>query len=462
MDSTELAVIGAGPAGLTAAITAARAGVRVTLLDEYGRPGGQYLKGPSRAAPFMCATVTERKGRALLHELNGLDIDLRLATLVWGIEGQRLALHSSGGLGWLEAKVAIVATGARELVLPFPGWTLPSIMTLGGAQVLVKEHGVLPGRRALLAGSGPLLLPVASDLAQQGVEVVAVLEASHPRQWARHIPAAWGNWDRVREAWHYVRSLRRARVPYRLGWTVVRALGEAEIEAAVVARLDRQGHPIPGSEEMVEADALCLGFGLVPNIELTQLAGCAHDFDPARGGWVPRVDERLETAVSGLFAAGEAVGIGGAGAAMLQGRVVGLAAAHRLEHIREEELTQELAVMAPFRRRLERFGAMLSSLFTPPAGLGAIATDDTLICRCEEITAGEVREAVVRGAAGLDALKTWTQVGQGPCQGRTCGPLLARLVAHQTQRTMAEVGLFHIRPPLKPVPLAALALEGSA
>jgi NAD(P)H-nitrite reductase large subunit len=238
-------------------------------------------------------------------------------------------------------------------------------------------------------------------------------------------------------------------------------VGKDEIEAAVVTRLDRQGRPIPGSREVVEADALCLGFGFVPNIELTQLAGCAHEFDISRGGWVPRVDKRLETTVSGLFAAGEAVGVGGASAALIQGHIAGLAAAHRLEHICEGELSHEVAVLAPHRRRLDRFGTMLNSLFTPRSGLDAITTDDTLICRCEEISAGEVRTAVVQGAAGLDALKTWTRVGQGPCQGRMCGPLLARLVAHHTQRPMAEVGFFHVRPPLKPVPLGALALEES-
>jgi NADPH-dependent 2,4-dienoyl-CoA reductase/sulfur reductase-like enzyme len=465
--TTELAVVGAGPAGLAAAITAARAGVHVTLVDEYPRPGGQYLKGTSPPV-----TATEKQGHALLRDLAELDVELRTETLVWGIEGMRLALHGPHGLDWLEARAVVVATGAREMVIPFPGWTLPGVMTLGAGQILAKEHGILPGRRVLLAGSGPLLLLVASQLVRRGAEVVAVLEAVHLIEWLPHAPAAWGNWDRLREGWRYLGDLHRARVPYRPGRAVIRALGSSPsstqgatdkrgtLQAAVVAQLDRQGRPVPGSEETVEVDALCLGLGFVPNVELTQLAGCAHEFDPARGGWVPGVDERMETTVPGLFVAGETAGVGGAGAAMIEGCVAGLAVARRLGYIGESELARDLTGLAKRYRHLRRFGAMLNTLFAPRPGLDTITTDETPICRCEEVLAGEVRAAVARGAVELDALKTWTRVGQGACQGRTCGPLLARLIARETGRAIAEVGVFRVRPPLKPLPLGDLALEG--
>jgi len=457
MTATELAVVGAGPAGL-AAVAAAGLGVEVVLVDEYPRPGGQYLKGaPHAATP---ASTVERQGHTLLAELARLGVSLRTQTQVWGIEGLKLALHGPDGLDWLEAEAVVVATGARELVLPFPGWTLPGVMTLGGAQILAKEHGVLPGQRILLAGSGPLLLAVADELVRQGVEVVAVLEATHPGQWLRHAPVVWGNWDRLGEGWRYLRRLRQARVPYRFRRAVVQALGSNELEAVVVARLDRKGHPLSGGRETVAVDTLCLGFGFVPNTGLTQLAGCAHQFDPRRGGWVPQVNDRLETTVPGLFVAGEVAGVGGAGAAMVTGRIAGLAAAHRLGHLGAEELGRELAAMAGACHRLRRFGRMLNTLFAPRSALfRAIVTDDTLVCRCEEVSAGEVRAAVRRGAVELDALKTWTRVGQGACQGRTCGPLLARLVAEETGRPLMDIGTFHVRPPLKPVPLADLALE---
>jgi NADPH-dependent 2,4-dienoyl-CoA reductase/sulfur reductase-like enzyme len=356
----------------------------------------------------------------------------------------------------------IAATGARELVIPFPGWTLAGVMTLGASQVLTKAHKVLPGKRVLLAGSGPLLLPTANELIRLGAEVVAVLEATHLTQWLRHGPAVWGQWDRLREGWHYLRGMWRRRVPYRFGHTIVRAIGQETLTAAVVARLDRQGTPIPGSEETVQIDTLCLGFGLVPNIALTQLAGCAHTFDLTRGGWVPQVNEQLETTVSGLFAAGEMAGVDGAGAAMLEGHLAALAAATKLGHVDRHTLHAEIGRAAGLRRRARRFGTMLNTLFAPRPGLDAITTDETLICRCEEITAGQVRAAIQAGACELDALKTWTRVGQGPCQGRTCGPLLTRLLARETDRPLADAGLLHVRPPLKPVPLGGIAMEEKA
>jgi NADPH-dependent 2,4-dienoyl-CoA reductase/sulfur reductase-like enzyme len=381
--------------------------------------------------------------------------------LVWGIErageGWRLALHGPRGLDWLEARAVIVAAGARELVIPFPGWTLPGVMTLGAAQILAKEHGVLPGRRTMLAGSGPLLLAVAAELTRHGAQVASVLEATPLSRWLRHAPAIWGNWDRLREGRHYLAELWRSGTPYRPGWTVVQALGGDELEAVVVARLDRRGRPIPGSRQQVPADSLCLGFGFVPNVELTQLAGCAHVFDPARGGWVPCLDQRQETSLPGLYVAGEAAGVAGAGAAMLEGHIAGMAAAHRLGRLPEEQLARELAARAGRRRRLGRFAAMLNTLFAPAPGLDALTTDATPICRCEEVSAGEVRAAIRSGAAELDALKTWTRVGQGACQGRTCGPLLARLVAHETGRPLGQAGCFGVRPPLKPIPLGDLA-----
>jgi D-hydroxyproline dehydrogenase subunit alpha len=466
MIKSELAVIGAGPAGLAAALTAAQAGVQVTLIDEYPKPGGQYLKGAAHPQATAPVSATERKGRALLRQLAQTDVTVCTGTLVWGIEGNgaglRLALHGPEGSTWLEAQAVLAATGARELVLPFPGWTLPGVMTLGASQVLTKAHKVLPGKRVLLAGSGPLLLPTASALTRLGAEVVAVLEATRLTQWLRHGPAVWGQGERLREGWHYLWGMWGGRVPYRFGRTVVRAIGQASLTAAIIARLDRQGVPIPGSEETIQVDTLCLGFGLVPNVELTQLAGCAHAFDPTRGGWVPQVNEQLETTVPGLFAAGEMTGVDGAGAAMLEGHLAALAAAAKLGRIDADTLRAELTRAAGPRRRARRFGAMLNTLFAPRTGLDAITTDETLLCRCEEVTAGQVRTAIQAGAGELDALKTWTRIGQGPCQGRTCGPLLARFLARETCRPVAEAGLLHVRPPLKPIPLSGIAMEEKA
>lgn len=452
MPATELAVVGAGPAGLAAAVAAARAGVRVTLLDEQSRPGGQYLKGQS--PPRFPA---ERQGQKLLEVLPGLPVTLRTGVLVWGIEGNRLALRSNNGVETLEAGAIVAAAGARERVLPFPGWTLPGVMTLGAAQILAKAHGVVPGGRVLLAGSGPLLPAAAAELARHGANVVAVLEATHPGQWPAYASAVWGNWGRLQEGWYYLRRLWQARIPYRFGRTVIRATGSPAVETVVVAQVNRRGYPVAGTEQTFAVNALCLGFGFVPNIELTQLAGCKHRFDEARGGWTPVVDEALQTSIPGLFAAGETTGIAGAAAALLEGELAGLSAAHYLGRLSHSQLAHRLNRLAGPRQRLRRFGAMLNTLFAPRPGLYALPGADTPLCRCREVPASAVRAAINQGAGELDALKIWTPVGQGACQGRTCGPLLARFIAAETGHPQEAAGCFSVRPPLKPILLGELA-----
>jgi thioredoxin reductase len=458
--ATELTVIGAGPGGLAAALEASRAGVRVALVDENAVLGGQYLSSSGPAGKSLRARADERRGRVLMRDLGEMNQDIRTETLVFGMEGQRLALHGARGFEWIETSCVLIATGARELVIPFPGWTLPGVMTLGAALKMVEANGVLPGKRILIAGSGPLVLRTAAIMACSGAQVVTVLEATHPWEWPSHAAAVRGHWDRLREGMDYLRCLRRKGIPYRFGRTVIRALGTDEIQGAVTSRLDGKGNPIKGTEETWDVDTICLGFGFVPNIEVTQLAGCVHVFDQRLGGWVPEVSERMETSIPGVYAVGETTGVAGAAAAMVEGRIAGLAAAQRLGYDMGQELTDELAVLRRQRRRLLRFGEMLNTLFRPRPGLYDITTDDTVICRCEEVPAGEVLGALRRGARHLDALKIWTRAGQGPCQGRTCGPLLARFASQRAKCSEADFGTFGVRPPVKPIPMGSLVTGG--
>lgn len=460
---TDVAIVGAGPAGLAAATTAASLGLRVVLIDEQAAPGGQYLvKQPGAPSAISAA---ERQGRDLLRSLAqpptrdriGV-VEWRSETLVWHAERDlKLWLYCKGAVAApLQAGAIILASGAREQVIPFPGWTLPGVMTVGAAQLLAKRHGLAVGKRVLLAGSGPLLLPAAAKLAELGAQVVGVLEATHPGAWVPYAPTAWGQWGRLSEGWRYLRAMQRAHIPYRFGRAVVAAQGKDRVEAAVIARLNAQGRPLAGQTETIPVDALCISFGFAPNVELAQLAGAALRFEPLRGGWAPEVDATLQTTVPGLYVAGEAAGVAGAAAALLDGHLAALAAANRLGRIGQAALEAEWAAASGRRRRAARFGGMLNTLFAPPSELDAITTDDTLVCRCEEVRAGDARAAIARGAVTLDALKMWSRVGQGPCQGRTCGPILARLIARQTGRTQVEAGCFQVRPPVKPVPLAAL------
>jgi NADPH-dependent 2,4-dienoyl-CoA reductase/sulfur reductase-like enzyme len=455
--TVDVAVVGAGPAGMAAAVAAAELGLRVAILEEQPRLGGQYLALDGKDASTR-RSPAQRQGERLRGALGTLPVEVWTGALVWNFERSgELHVYHGGRVSTLSAGAVVLACGGRELSIPFPGWTLPGVMTVGAGQLLAKHHDVLPGKRVLLAGSGPLLLAAACEMIRLGAQVAGVLEASDPRRWLRHAPAMWSQWERLVEGLGYLRRMRQAGVPYRFGRAVVAAYGHTRVERVDIAALDAGGRPRLDTVEQIAVDALCVSFGLTPNIELAQLAGAALAFDPRLGGWIPRVDAGLQTTVPGLFAAGETATVAGADAALITGHLAGLAAARHLGRLPEDEWETAFRALAGKRRAHARFGRALNTLFAPPPGLHSIMTDETIVCRCEEVCAGEIRAATAAGAQTLDALKTWTRVGQGRCQGRTCGPVLARLIAAQSGRPLAEILPMTVRPPVKPIPVAALA-----
>lgn len=468
-DSVELAVIGAGPAGLEAALAAAEVGVTVAVIDAYPRPGGQYWRQLPAEFTGEAGALPHQTASALLPRLAAANVRVFTNTLVWGAfsrqPGWQLALHGPAAPAQLAAHTLILAAGAYDRPVAIPGWTLPGVMTAGAAQTLLKNQRVLPGRRILLSGSGPLQLAVAAQLVEAGAEVAAVLEgaAGLARRGLRHLPALWGQNDRLREGWQYWRGLRRAGVPVRTGWLVVEIRGQTEVEAAVMARLDADWRPIPGSQSVVAVDTVLLGYGFTPATQLSRLLGCEHDFAPERGGLTPRRDEWLQTTCPGVFAAGDGAGIGGANLARLEGRVAGLAAARQVGRLSNAEAAAASAEVQPALARERRFAAMLGRLFTPGPGLDELATDETIICRCEEVPLKEIRAAVAGGAQTVNDIKGLTRCGMGNCQGRICGELAARALAHQleTPATLAgritAAGMFTVRPPIQPLPLSVLA-----
>ena len=273
----ELAVVGAGPAGIAAALTAAAAGADTILLDAQPRPGGQYFRtAPPGAAenvrsddfsrptrhgatevPQGCFAIATTN-RSLLRQLANSPIQVMTGTVVWGAfpaedgQGWELALHGPHAPACLTARTVILATGAYDRPIPFPGWTLPGVMTAGGVQAFLKGQRIVPGRRFLLSGTGPLQIAVAAGLIEAGAEVVAILEAARlGLRDVRHLPALWGQWGRLAEGFGYGRTLRAARVPIRLGWAVTEARGDGAVAEAVICRVDDAGRPIAGRAETV-------------------------------------------------------------------------------------------------------------------------------------------------------------------------------------------------------------------
>ena len=465
-----LAVIGAGPAGLTAALAAAARGVRVTLVDSAPQAGGQFYR---QTAPGLGA----RRPQALHHQWrtwerlrDGLAAHIAAGRVthltehhVWFVErqsGTSTADDTGQGSGsftvhpllgpeqeepvTVHADAVLLATGGYEKVLPFPGWTFPGVVTAGGAQAMLKGGLVLPGRTAVVAGTGPLLLPVAVGLASAGAKVAALVESADPRAFVRHARVLAAHPAKLAEGARYAAELARHGVRAQVRGTVVAAHGTGRLEAVTVAALDGDGRVRPGTERRILCDTLAVGHGMLPHTDLAEALGCRLD------GVAVAVDDEQRTDVPGVWAAGETTGIGGAALASAEGRIAGLSIAARLDSRTPERSSYVTAVKV--RSGLREFFAAVDTVCAPPARWTEQVTDDTVVCRCEEVPASAIREAVDElGAGDVRTVKLLTRAGMGWCQGRMCGPAVAGLA--RCPETPSR------RPFARPVPLGVLARE---
>lgn len=320
-------VIGAGPAGLCAAIELKKAGAPVILMDENGKPGGQLFKQIHKffgSREHKAGTRGFEIGKELLAESLALGIDVRLKTEVVGIEeGLRVwAIEDRKRSYTVDAAKLILATGATENALSFPGWTLPGVMTAGCAQTLVNVHRVLPGKKVLMVGSGNVGVIVAYQLMQAGAEVVAVVEAL-PRLGGYGVHTA---------------KVARAGVPFRCSTTILRAEGEESVERAVIAKVDARFQPIPGTEETLEVDTICLAVGLTPSVELACLAGCRQVYIPELGGNMPLHDHFMRSSDASIYVVGDIAGVEEASTAMEEGRLAGVHAAYAMGYMDEKTM----------------------------------------------------------------------------------------------------------------------------
>lgn len=483
----DLAVVGAGSAGLAGAVTASELGLSVALLDSSPQSGGQFYRHPAPALGAVRPEALHHDWSAfsdLRRRLGASTVDHLTGHHVWTVTKESGESGESGGdggdgdtgEGWtvhaitgadgteerpvrIRARAVLLATGAYERQLPFPGWTLPGVVGAGGAQAMLKSGLVLPGRRIVVAGSGPLLLAVASSLAAAGARVPAVVEAAGYLRYARSPRALVTNPAKAAEALVHGTALLRHRVRVLPRSAVTEVHGADRVEAVTVSRLDGDWAPVPGTGRRIACDALAVGHGLVPQIELATALGCATRALPD-GTLGLALSELQETSVAGLWAAGEAGGVGGAELARTEGELAGRAIAARLRGRRADPAPDRgvgpgrAGELRRRRDRMRAFADVMSAAHAPGPGWPAWLEDETDVCRCEEVTAGRVREAVSDlGARDARTVKLLTRAGMGWCQGRMCGTAVACLAARgDTPEPPAER-----RPFAVPVPLATLA-----
>jgi thioredoxin reductase len=450
----DVAVVGAGPAGLAAAVTAARAGCHVALLDSAPQLGGQFWRHRDDSNKGHRAWSAFASLRAALLDS---DVDYTAGAAVWFVEPDLpgFVLQISGHPP-VRARRLVFATGTHDRALPFPGWDLPGVVTPGAAQALLKGSGVAVGGRVVVAGAGPFLLPVATGLLDSGVAVAGVYEAGDPLRYARRPGAIAAG--RLREAAAYAAKLARHRVRYRTRHAVVAARGSSSVSGVDVVRLDRHGRPVPGTRRSVECDAAAVGYGFTPQLELPLALGCATRLD-VDGNLILRVDVAGRTSVAGVYAAGELTGVGGAGLALIEGRLVGAVvalAAGRPAPFTDLELTQLLSRRAGQRR----FARLMHEVHAPPAGWLSWLDDSTVVCRCEEVPVSRIRAAVTElGATDTRSVKAFCRSGMGWCQGRICGYATAALTADRCGRPLdvADLEAFARRAIAQPTTLGDLA-----
>ncbi|UWQ64669.1 FAD-dependent oxidoreductase (plasmid) [Leisingera caerulea] len=453
MQHCDLAIIGAGPAGMAAAAEAARQGLSVTLLDEQNRPGGQIYRDVDRAGGprgailgqeyLHGATLTAGLGQAGITHLSG--------AVVWAIEdGFRISFIRDGRGEQVEAARVILATGALERPMPLPGWTLPGVMTAGAAQILLKQSGVLP-RRAVLAGCGPLLYLIAAQMVRAGTPPLALIEtqtAASPLAAARHLPGALRGWRYLAKGLKMLTEIKRAGVPRHTGATDIAVAGSTRAEAVTFRS--------KGQEHRISCDTALLHHGVVPNTQTARSINVPHVWSEAQHCFVPEVGTWGETAKDGVLIAGDGAGIGGAMAAEYAGRIAALKAAEELGRITAPERDRLAAPLFSRRSRETAVRPFLDAAYPPYAGAVRPA-DSTIVCRCEEVTAGDIRSYARLGCLGPNQAKAFGRAGMGPCQGRYCGLNVTALLAEANGQTPDETGYYRIRPPIKPVTLGELA-----
>ena len=440
-----LIVVGAGPAGLSAALAGAEGGLDVTVIDESARPGGQYFRGRQESD-------SEGSPRHFSRSAQGIGVMMDTAVIDAPAEGRLTVWSEEGGAREIAYDRLVIATGAYDRPVAIPGWTLPGVLAAGGASTLAKLHGIVPGRRTLVAGSGPFLLAVADDLSSKGCSV-DVIEATPFGVSASGLRDISGDPEIARQTLGYLARLALRGVRRRYGEIVTRIHGRDRVQAASISEVNLDWTPVPGTERTVPVDAVCLGFGFVPQLELPQALDCDLLYDDIAASHFVAVDGDMRSSRPGIYAAGEVTGIGGMRVAIGEGRLAGLTAAHDAGRLRTGAYE---AAVAPVLRRLKsvrRVADWLRDAYRPRAGLWALADADTVLCRCEDVKRADAERALRSNPPTPYAVKTMTRAGMGLCQGRICGPYLAQWLRARHGYAMPETRPWRIRPPLRPVPL---------
>lgn len=453
-------VVGAGPAGMAAAARLAEGGRSVLLVDEQAGPGGQIYRAieRSRDRPGLATILGESyaHGEALAARLRASGARLAFATTVWRMDPDRRVFlrAADGSLETVRARNLVLATGAIERPVPVDGWTLPGVMTVGALQILLKTSGLRPEGPLVLVGTGPLVYLFAAQAAAAGVDDITLLDTATFANAFAALPAlpralAGEGRSYLVKGFAMLAALRRSGVRHIRGARDIRIAADDERGLAVACHAGRR-------QRMFRCSMVGLHEGVIPHTHPARSIECLHRFDPVQAAFRPVLGPNGESSVAGVYVAGDAGGIGGARAAEHAGRLAAIAILRAEQYLSAAAGDAEAAAE---RRALAAHLTIRSFLdrVYRPADAVVAPSDETVICRCEAVTAGAVRSVVREGVVGPNQAKAFLRAGMGPCQGRLCGPTVSAIIAAATGRTMDDIGAYRIRPPLKPISLGELA-----
>ncbi|SVA30428.1 uncharacterized protein METZ01_LOCUS83282 [marine metagenome] len=454
----DFVIIGAGPAGLAAALEAAKQKLSVLVLDEQPEAGGQIYRSISttkllRPETYSLLGPDYQVGHTLEHSFRQSGVHYIPGASVWQVEPDRSVLYlRNGDVRQVGARRLLIATGAMERPVPIPGWTLPGVMGAAAADVLLKSSGTVPSGRVVLAGSGPLLWLTASRLAAADVDISAVLETTTFLNYIQalpHLPRALLAGEYLLKGLRLKRQVRSAGIPVHSGIHDLHAGGSHRLETVCYTHHEQS--------QKIESETLLLHEGVVSHTQLTRQSGCEHIWNELQRYWHPLLDEWGNTSVEGVAVAGDGGIVAGAMIAEASGHLAALEAAFQLGTIRQKQRDSMAKVFHKEIRHHQAIRPFLEHLYPPSSECLVPSNEATLVCRCEEVSAGQIQESLTWGALDMSQIKAFTRCGMGPCQGRMCGLTVAEIIAHAQGKSPCEVGFFRGRPPNKPITLGQLA-----
>jgi NADPH-dependent 2,4-dienoyl-CoA reductase/sulfur reductase-like enzyme len=455
MPSYDLVIIGAGPAGMAAASSASEYGLKVAILDEQASLGGQIYRSLSRSTLVDESILGPDyyQGRALIKQAQKAKFDYLPNSTVWSISSDLIINLTCQQQGrQIKTKKLIIATGAQERPTPFPGWTLPCVMTCGSAQILLKSSGLTPPGPLVLAGSGPLLLLIAAQLKRAGVEIKAILDTTPKGRYIAalpFLPKALKNLPLLLKGLSLIAEIKRSNIP------VYKQVSHLSATSASQEGVDKVTFKQGEKEISLSCRTLLTHQGVVPNVQLTRALQLDHHWHDLQECWHPSLDKWGQSSHPDIFIAGDSAGIAGAKSAAYLGELSALKIAKTLNKVPSDTFEKRTSNTMKKLIKESAIRPFLDTLYRPAKSF-LIPSDDTIVCRCEEVNAKEIRDTVANGCQGPNQSKAFSRAGMGPCQGRLCGLTVANVIADERNIAVDDVGYYQVRSPIKPITLSEL------